>query len=443
MHASPQIAGSDHHTAHVETVCERFDAALRHTGLSTAIVGSGRVGKRFLDDIAYPFKVNPLFNYWVPLTAHPDSYVVYQSGQRPRLLLHAPSDFWHKTPESPSGTWTEAFDIELFDDAGKLEAALPDGEATALLAEDRPDGLTKARQNPEALINFLHFDRAWKTDYEKDCMREANRLGALAHRAAEKAFREGASEYEIHQAFCTACGHTQNELPYPAIIALNANGSTLHYDRLERQSPTPLLSFLIDAGAAHAGYASDITRSYSAADREFAELIEALDELQRTLCDGVRPGVSFGDLHDQTHRLLATVLADWSLITVSAEEAFDSGLTRTFFPHGLGHFIGLQVHDVGGHMADHEGNRAPPPPAHPYLRTTRVLDEGHSLTVEPGLYFIDNLLDPLREKKEGAAINWSRVDHFRPYGGIRIEDDILVTASGHENMTRDAFASLD
>ncbi len=428
------------HFAHIRTVQERFDAALTHAGLKSVIVASGSLSHRFLDDIAYPFRVNPLFNYWVPLTDRPDSYVIYRMGRKPRLLLHAPTDFWHKTPEPPQGEWTEAFDIELHDSVKRLEQALPDEADAALLAENYPKPLSKAQQNPEKLLNHLHYYRAWKTSYEVDCMREANRLGTVAHRAAEAAFRQGASEYEIHQAFCSACEHTQNELPYPAIIALNNNGATLHYDRLERQAPTPLRSFLIDAGAAFNGYASDITRTYSASDAEFAELIEAVDTLQKTLCDSVRPGVSFGELHDRCHRLTAQLLADWSIITVSADEAFDSGLTRRFFPHGLGHFIGLQVHDVGGQMGDHDGNPAPPPDAHPHLRTTRALDQGQSLTIEPGVYFIDSLLDPLRDQAEGKAINWSRVDHFRPFGGVRIEDDILVTADGHENMTRNAFS---
>lgn len=441
MSSSAKMLTPSSHVAHIETVRKRFDEALAHAGLKAAIITSGRVGHRFLDDIAYPFRVNPLFNYWVPLTDRPESHVIYRAGKKPRLLLHAPTDFWHKTPEPPQGEWTSAFDIELHDSVESIEKALPNEADTALLSEYYPSGLTEPEQNPEKLLNHLHFYRAWKTEYESDCMREANRLSAMAHRAAEAAFRNGASEYEIHQAFCTACGHTQNELPYPAIIALNENGSTLHYDKLERQAPGSLRSFLIDAGAGFRGYASDVTRTYSANDSEFAELIEAMDGLQRALCDSVRPGVTFGELHDRCHRLIAELLVDWSLITVSAEAALEQGLTRRFFPHGLGHFIGLQVHDVGGHMADHDGNRAPPPQAHPHLRTTRSLDEGHALTIEPGVYFIDSLLDPIRDTADGAAINWARVDHFRPFGGVRIEDDILVTADGHDNMTRKAFSN--
>lgn len=429
------------HLAHIDTVRRRFDDAMENSGVETVIIGSGTVAQRFLDDIAYPFKVNPLFNYWVPLTNHPDSFLIYPRGGRPRLILHAPSDFWHKTPTPPDGEWTRAFDIESHAEMETIEKTLAAERGAVFLGEQVPEPLSDSERNPDKLLNHLHYYRAWKTDYELDCMREANRLGAIAHGAAETAFRDGASEFEIHQAFCTACGHTQNELPYPAIIALNANGSTLHYDQLERRPPEQLRSFLIDAGAAFGGYASDITRTYSAGDREFAGLIEAVDGMQRELCDSVRPGVTFGDLHDRAHRGIAALLADWSLITVSADEAFDSGLTRRFFPHGLGHFIGVQVHDVGGHMAGPDGRRAPPPEAHPHLRTTRTLDNNQTLTIEPGLYFIDKLLDPIRDTEEGKAVNWERVDRFRPFGGVRIEDDIRVTVDGHENLTRDAFAA--
>ena len=112
---------------------------------------------------------------------------------------------------------------------------------------------------------------------------------------------------------------------------------------------------------------------------------------------------------------------------------------RRFFPHGLGHFLGIQVHDVGGHLADPDGRRAPPPKAHPMLRSTRTLEPGHVLTVEPGVYFIEMLLDGWRNGTESRrdAINWEAVDALAPYGGVRIEDNVLVTDTGPRNLTRE------
>ncbi len=111
-------------------------------------------------------------------------------------------------------------------------------------------------------------------------------------------------------------------------------------------------------------------------------------------------------------------------------------------PHGLGHLLGLQVHDVGGLQKTPEGGSIPRPEGHPYLRLTRVLEENFVVTMEPGLYFIDQLLDQARGDHRGAKIDWARVEQFRRFGGIRIEDNLAVTAGGCENLTRDAFAKV-
>jgi Xaa-Pro dipeptidase len=136
------------------------------------------------------------------------------------------------------------------------------------------------------------------------------------------------------------------------------------------------------------------------------------------------------------------VLREHGVIRMSAESAVRSGVTSTFFPHGLGHPIGLQVHDVAGFQASESGGNIPRPEGHPYLRMTRVLEPGMVVTIEPGLYFIDMLLDELRSKPEAKDVDWAKVDTFRPYGGIRIEDDVACTHGEPENLTRDAFAKL-
>jgi Xaa-Pro dipeptidase len=123
-------------------------------------------------------------------------------------------------------------------------------------------------------------------------------------------------------------------------------------------------------------------------------------------------------------------------------EALERGVTRVFLPHGLGHLLGLQVHDVGGFQSSPDVPPQRAPADHPHLRLTRVLETDFVVTMEPGLYFIDQLLEPARNGALHDAIDWLRVDALRPYGGIRVEDDLLVTADGHENLTRQAFAAL-
>jgi Xaa-Pro dipeptidase len=116
-------------------------------------------------------------------------------------------------------------------------------------------------------------------------------------------------------------------------------------------------------------------------------------------------------------------------------------VTSAFYPHGLGHLLGVQVHDVGGHMADDTGKVIDPPSGHPFLRLTRALEQDQVLTIEPGLYVIDMLQENLVGSAGYNMINRDKLDWLRPYGGIRIEDNVRVLEGGSENFTRDAFAA--
>ena len=129
------------------------------------------------------------------------------------------------------------------------------------------------------------------------------------------------------------------------------------------------------------------------------------------------------------------------MINVSPEAAVATGVSSAFFPHGIGHGIGLQVHDVAGFAASDEGGTIAKPDGHPYLRLTRVLEPGMAVTIEPGLYFIDMLLDEVKKNGHADSIDWARVDTFKPYGGIRIEDDVVCTEDAPNNLTREGFAA--
>jgi Xaa-Pro dipeptidase len=303
-----------------------------------------------------------------------------------------------------------------------------------------PDEELKAGDvNPQPLMDRLHWERSWKTDYEIECIREANVRGARGHKAAERAFRAGATEYEIHLEYLRASDQAEEELPYNNIIALNENAAVLHYFGHDRRKLTPY-SFLIDAGASVNGYASDITRTYSRNGDEFGALIAAMDKMQQELCDAVKPGANYPDIHMLAHRKVAAILAQFGFVKLDAEAIFDKGISRAFFPHGVGHYLGLQVHDVAGFMADPNGKTIAKPEGHPYLRLTRKVEPRMVFTIEPGLYFIEPLLADLQKSDNAKYIDWPKVDAFRKYGGVRIEDNVVVTAGGHENLTRKAFA---
>lgn len=428
---------------HIRTVRDRWDRALAETGFDHAVVAAGSQREAFLDDHTYPFIVNPQFKVWVPVVDNPNCFVVYTPGKKPVLVYWQPVDYWYKPAETPSGFWVDQFDIRIITDESKAAEFLPRAGKVAVIAEG--EGVAKGEANPAGLLNYLHFERAYKTEYEIECMRRANVRGARAHVAAERAFRSGESEYEIHLAYLRAADSTEEELPYGNIIALNENSSVLHYlhhvrTRLDEPNRH---SFLIDAGAAYNGYASDITRTYSSRKDEFQKLIDAMDTMQQELVAAVKPGVNYPDIHMLAHRKIAEIVVQFGFVKdIDADGVVSKRISSTFLPHGVGHYLGLQVHDVGGFSADRNGKTIPKPAGHPYLRLTRKLDPTMVFTIEPGLYFIDPLLSELKKSGNAKYVNWAKIDEFRKFGGIRVEDDIAVTQDGRENLTRDAFATL-
>lgn len=429
---------------HLRLHCGRVERALQDTGFEHLIVYSGAIPVQFLDDTAYPFKVNPQFKAWVPLLDNPDCFILYTPGRRPTLVFHQPTDYWYKAASAPSDFWVRHFDLRIVSAREAARAHLP--RARAACIGDLPPDVAAwgfAQVNPQHLLDQLHYTRAVKTPYEIECMRRASDIAVRGHRAAARAFHAGQSEYDAHMAYLQACGRREEEMPYNNIVAYNANGAVLHYQHLERQAPPPgeRFSFLIDAGAQYNGYACDITRTYAARDGEFNALVGAVDRAQQALCRALKPGVDYREFHLLAHHRLATVLREADVIRVDAEAAVGSGLSSVFFPHGIGHLLGLQVHDVGGTLRDPSGATLDRPAGHPYLRLTRRLEPGFVVTVEPGVYFIELLLAPARANDHARHINWARIEELKPYGGVRIEDDVVVTESGHRNLTREAFSS--
>jgi len=429
---------------HINELNARAKTIMARENIDTLVIHSGQAHRQFLDDMDYPFKVNPHFKHWVPVTDNPNCWIIIDGESKPTLVFYRPVDFWHKVPDVPNDFWTDAFNVELLTKPDLVADFLPNSLArTAYIGEhiDVAEVLNIGVLNPEEVLSYFHYHRAYKTDYEMHCVREANRIAVKGHKAAEAAFRAQKSEYDIQLSYLSAIQHTENEVPYSNIVALNKSTSILHYTLLEQQAPDQFKSFLIDAGANCHGFASDITRTYSFADDEFAQLIAAVNQKQLEIIEQVKPGVSYVDLHIKMHLLLAQVLSDFNIVKLPAQEIVDKGITRTFFPHGLGHFIGIQVHDVGGFMADERGTHIAAPDSHPFLRCTRVIEARQVLTIEPGLYFIDSLLDELKQTDNSQYIDWQRVESFKPFGGIRIEDNIIVHQNHVENLTRDCDLS--
>ncbi|MCC2618006.1 Xaa-Pro dipeptidase [Aestuariibacter halophilus] len=426
--------------AHLDTLQARTRQALEREGIDGLVIHSGQAKRLFLDDNDYPFKVNPHFKAWLPVIDNPNCWLIVNGVDKPTLIFYRPKDFWHKVPPEPSAFWAEHFNIVLLAQADAVEKHLPYDKARyAYIGEylEVARALGFDLVNPDRVLHYLHYHRAYKTDYELACMREANRLAVAGHRAAAEAFEQGLSEFDINLAYARATRLNNNEVPYGSIVALNENAAILHYMQHEAVAPQTSRSFLIDAGAQFHGYAADITRTYCRDEHPFADLIQSMHGVTLSLIEQLKPGVDYGDIHVDAHRQIANLLSEYGIVNLSGEDTLAEGIVKTFFPHGIGHFLGLQVHDVAGHVADDRGTPKPPPADHPFLRTTRQVEAGQVFTIEPGLYFIDSLLADLKGTEQSRFINWDVIDSFRPYGGIRIEDNIVVHRDRNENMTRD------
>ena len=429
---------------HVKTLQQRAQQVLARHNLDAMLIHSGELLTVFLDDHTYPFKVNPQFKAWVPVTQVPNCWLWIDGVNKPKLWFYSPVDYWHNVEPLPNSFWTGAVEVIGLKNADDIGQQLPAQRQNVayigpVAERARQLGFNSDSINPKGVIDFLHYHRAYKTGYELYCMRQAQKIAVTGHRAAKEAFKSGMSEFDINVAYLSATGHRDTDVPYGNIIALNEHAAVLHYTKLDQHVPEQLRSFLIDAGAEYNGYAADLTRSYAAnSGSEYAQLVKEMNAEELALIGTMKAGVRYSEYHEQMHFRIASLLIKHQLVNgISAEAMVKDDLTGPFMPHGIGHPLGLQVHDVAGFMQDDRGTHLAAPQQYPYLRCTRMVEPGMVLTIEPGIYFIESLLAPWRAGKFSNHFDWAKIDALKPYGGIRIEDNVVIHANGVENMTRD------
>ncbi|MGH2836075.1 MAG: M24 family metallopeptidase, partial [Solirubrobacteraceae bacterium] len=219
------------------------------------------------------------------------------------------------------------------------------------------------------------------------------------------------------------------------IIGGGGNSAVLHFAPSSRPFGTGEL-VLIDAGAQYRGYTSDVTRTYpvggelSGAQQEIHAIVHRAEQ---AAIDHCRPGVEWRDVHRVAALSIAEGLAAMGLLNGDPTGLVESGAAWLFFPHGIGHLVGLGVRDAGGTPLR---ERRDEPKPYPNLRINLPLEHGFVVTVEPGIYFVPAILnDPENRRRHRDAVSWDAVDRLLGFGGVRIEDDVLITGSGHEVLT--------
>ena len=432
----PSLSGTslaDLQRRHIHDLQKAYEEIMAGFSVEAIAIYSGHAVPHFGDDQTPAFQTYAHFLHWAPLPEVQHSWLLIRKGARPVLFLYAPEDYWHLPAQLPEEAWIDEFDVRPCSETTppplcKHTAII--GDVDALAATGSLVGVIQ----PEALLRALDELRMYKSDYEVACLREANRYALAGHQAALTAFQGASSELDIQLAYLAASRQRESLVPYQNIVGLNQHAGVLHYQHYDIDAPRHRYSLLVDAGHRYRGYCADLTRTHAGPDAPspFAELIQAVTAIKDSIIDAIAPGVSFLELHEQMHHHLAETLITHDLFHGSAEQAIAAGVTRAFCPHGLGHSLGLQVHDVAGKRQP-DGSPSPAPDLHPALRLTRTLRPHMVVTVEPGCYFIPMLLEPLRTQP--LPINWTLVDQLSVCGGIRVEDNVLVTADKHQNLT--------
>jgi Xaa-Pro aminopeptidase len=330
-------------------------------------------------------------------------------------------------PGEPAGVPVEGLEAWLEARKGRPTACL--GAPVNGIASD-----AALEASARAALNHL---RRQKDEVELSRMRAAERATSAGFAAVAQLLEPRRTERELQiELEAEFFRHGADFLAFDTIVGGGPNSAVLHFPPSARPLADGEL-VLIDAGAEVRGYASDITRTYPVSGRftpEQAELYAIVRQANRVATERCVPGTEWRDVHRAAALALAEGLAAFGLLRGEPDGLVESGAVHVFFPHGIGHMVGLGIRDAGEVLP----GRARPPAAFPRLRVDLPLLPRHTVTIEPGVYLVPALLADrdLRERHR-HAVDWDRAERMLRFGGIRIEDDVLVTEDGYEVLTAD------
>ncbi len=415
-------------------------------------MGHGLQPRNYSDN-TYPFRQNSNFLYYTGLS-EPDLAMLSLTEPDHDILFSKPAsidDIIWSGPKITQSELARAAGIDAVEDIGRLEEHLAKAAAQgtpihylppyqasliigiAHLLKKEPSEIVAGAS--QILMEAVAGQRSIKADVEIAEIEDALSITDRMHRAAMAAARPGVHEYEIAGAIQGIALSRNRQQAYSPII-------TVHGEVLHQHSHDGFLAdgqlLLNDSGAeSPMYYASDITRTFPVNGRFTtvqAEVYQIVLRMQLGAIGMIMPGISYREVHLGACRIMVEGLRSMGFMKGNPSDAVDAGAHALFFPHGIGHMLGLDVHDMED-LGDIVGYKKKEPRSSQfglnYLRLSRPLEAGFVFTVEPGIYFIPALID--RWQQEGLHkefINYSRIDGFRSFGGIRIEDDVLVTSAG-------------
>ena len=345
----------------------------------------------------------------------------------------------------------EAYDIDvarlnssLFEDLEHWKKRDRDSTFYILHPDHRPVDKEFPKVDSEKLKRAIDVCRVIKDPHEIQCIRRANEISAKAHRAVLRNIRNFKNEAQIQGQFTDTCISGATKLAYPVIAASGENAGTLHYSKNDESLAGRQLVCL-DAGGEYQLYASDVTRTFPVSgswpSKEAKAIYEIVQEMQESCIARLKPGIKMYDLHLLCHQIAIKGLLQLGILKGNPNEIYRLGTSKAFYPHGLGHHVGLEVHDVLDLPIMRYVENGP------FLTNTTtlplcmadqpVLEAGMVITVEPGIYFSRYEISRayLNSPVHSQFIDRAVLERYWAVGGVRIEDDILITPGGYENLT--------
>lgn len=310
--------------------------------------------------------------------------------------------------------------------------------------------LAKFKIEKDVLFPILSQLRTIKTAKEIELMRYVCNISAQAHVEVMKSLRPGMMEYEMESLFKHlvysrgGCRH----VGYTCICCSGENSSILHYGAANNPNAKVMKSgeiCMFDMGGEYHCYTADISRSFPV-DGKFTEdqrqIYLTVYDAQQAVMDAMKPGVKWRDMHRLADRVTLERLKEFGFVHGDINAMMENFIASLFFPHGLGHLLGLDTHDVGGYLDPRckgytlEKGQRTQEPGLKSLRFGGVLQEGMVITVEPGCYFQRAIFEPaFLDEQKAQFLNIEKIKRFYEFGGVRIEDDVVVTANGIENLS--------
>lgn len=398
------------------------------------------------DDQAMHFRQRRYF-FYLSGCKLPGAYLIYSIPLDKLTLFIPPVDpdsvIWEGLPESREEALAK-YNVDEVKYTNEINAALaaygPSQSTTVFaMAEHVSEHITFlpfAATEFESLRTAIDECRVVKDSYEVALIRKANQISTLAHLEAQKVARTATNEEQLYGAFIGTCiSNGAHEQAYHSICASGTSCATLHYVRND-QPLRNRLNILMDAGAEYDCYCADITRTFPLSGTftpESQTIYDAVKAMQLEAFKVLRAGMLWEDVHALTHRVAIRHLRAAGILRqeFSESDLFASRVSVAFYPHGLGHYLGMDTHDTGGHA-----NYADADSMFKYLRVRGAVPAGAVITVEPGLYFCRFILDPvLRDPALARYIDSAVLDRYWDVGGVRIEDDVLITKDGYDNLT--------